>query len=81
MKERNVTVAVGEGIVTIKREGTRRAVVANVLGRVERDGVELLCLDRLVHEPYEKAFVGWNVSGAVTTMLSRVSEQATPAVV
>jgi UPF0288 family protein (methanogenesis marker protein 3) len=82
MKETNVSVAVGEGVVTIKREGTRRAVIANVLGRVERDGVELLCLDRLVHEPYEKAFVGWNVSGAVTTMLSRVLEQgAAPAVV
>ena len=76
MKELNVTVSVGESVVAIKREGTRRVVVANVLGRVERDGVELLCLDRLVHEPYEKAFVGWNVSGAVTTMLSRAIEEA-----
>ncbi|WP_184144263.1 hypothetical protein, partial [Paraburkholderia atlantica] len=64
-------VLVGDGVVTLKREGTRRAVVANVLGRIERDGIELLCLDRLVHEAHEKTFVGWNVSGAVTTMLSR----------
>ncbi|MFP4896796.1 hypothetical protein [Paraburkholderia sp. EG304] len=71
MKESQVSVLVGDGVVTIKREGTRRAVVAGVLGRMERDGVELLCLDRLVHEAHEKAFVGWNVSGAVTTMLSR----------
>ncbi|ADG20989.1 hypothetical protein [Paraburkholderia atlantica] len=71
MKESQVSVLVGDGVVTLKREGTRRAVVANVLGRIERDGIELLCLDRLVHEAHEKAFVGWNVSGAVTTMLSR----------
>jgi hypothetical protein len=71
MKESQVSVMVGDGVVTLKREGTRRAVVANVLGRIERDGTELLCLDRLVHEAHEKAFVGWNVSGALTTMLSR----------
>jgi hypothetical protein len=76
LKELNVSMSVGEGVVTLKREGTRRAVVANVLGRVERDGVELLCLDRLVHEPHEKAFIGWNVTGAVTTMLSRAIEAA-----
>jgi len=76
LKELNVSVSVGEGVVTVKREGTRRAVVANVLGRVERDGVERLCLDRLVHEPHEKAFIGWNVAGAVTTMLSRAIEAA-----
>jgi hypothetical protein len=75
MKQPNVTVLVGEGVVTIKREGTRRAVVAHVLGRTERDGVELLCLDRLVHEPHEGVFVGWDVSGAVTTVLSRVIER------
>ncbi|MGF6782065.1 hypothetical protein [Paraburkholderia sp. GAS334] len=71
MKESNVTVTVGDGVVTVKREGTRKAVVARVLGQVEREGVELLCLDRLVHESHERSFVGWQVSGAVTTMLSR----------
>ncbi|WP_313063652.1 hypothetical protein [Paraburkholderia sp. LEh10] len=54
----------------MKREGTRRAVVANVLGRIE-----VLCLDRLVHEPHEGAFIGWNVAGAVTTMLTRAVAQ------
>ncbi|CAG4913867.1 hypothetical protein [Paraburkholderia gardini] len=71
MKESNVTVTVGEGVVTVKREGTRKAVVARVLGQVERDGIELLCLDRLVHDSHESSFVGWQVSGAVTTILSR----------
>jgi hypothetical protein len=76
MKESQVSVLVGDGVVTVKREGTRRATVANVLGRVERDGVELLCLDRLVHAPHEKAFIGWNVAGAVTTMLTRAIAQS-----
>ncbi|TDN59057.1 hypothetical protein [Paraburkholderia sp. BL10I2N1] len=76
MRKSNVTVAVGDGVVTVKREGTRVAVLASVLGRVERDGIEVLCLDRLVHESYESELSGWNVSGAVTTMLSRLIGQS-----
>ncbi|MGN3967266.1 hypothetical protein ACS0ZG_28105 [Burkholderia gladioli] len=69
--ERSVSVSIGEGVVTIKRDGSSTATVAGVLGRVMKDGAEVVCLDRLVHQPYETEFVGWMVSGAVTTLLSR----------
>lgn len=69
--ERSVTVSIGDGVVTIKRDGSSTATVAGVLGKVMKDGAEVICLDRLVHQPYETEFVGWMVSGAVTTLLSR----------
>jgi hypothetical protein len=43
-KDSNVFVVVGEGVVTVKREGSNRAVLAKVLGKVQVDGVEVLCL-------------------------------------
>ena len=70
-KDSNVSVVVGEGVVTVKREGSNRAVLAKVLGKVQVDGVEVLCLDRLVHESHEQQFGEWTLAGAVTTLLSR----------
>jgi len=75
MKDSNVSVVVGEGVVTVKREGSNRALLANILGTVEADGVEVLCLDRLVHESHEKQFGEWAIAGAVTTMLSRPQKE------
>lgn len=69
--ENSVAVTVGEGVVTIKREGSSTTTVAVILGRVVRDGIEVICLDRLVHVPHEDQFTGWSVRGAVTTLLSR----------
>ncbi|WP_353254706.1 hypothetical protein [Burkholderia anthina] len=69
--ERRVTVAIGDGVVTIKRDGSSTATVAGVLGKVTKGGAEVVCLDRLVHQPHETEFAGWMVSGAVTTLLSR----------
>jgi hypothetical protein len=71
MKEAKVAVLVGEGVVTVKREGSNRSLQANILGTVEADGVEVLCLDRLVHASHESQFGEWALSGAVTTLLSR----------
>jgi hypothetical protein len=71
MKDANVAVLVGDGVVTVKREGSNRAVIAKILGRIEADGDELLCLDRLIHESHEEQFGEWVLTGAVTTLLSR----------
>jgi hypothetical protein len=71
MKSVNVDVVVGDGTVTVKREGSNRTVLANILGTVEADGMQVLCLDRLVHENHEDRFGEWTLAGAVTTLLSR----------
>ena len=71
MKVDDCKVSLGDGIVTVKRKGTQRLVIANVLGTVEVDGVEVICLVRLDHNHYEKEMDGWRVAGAVTTLLSR----------
>ena len=71
MRSTNVDVVVGEGTVTVKREGSNRAVLAKILGTVEADGIEVICLDRLVHESHESKFGEWALAGAVTTLLSR----------
>jgi hypothetical protein len=46
-------------------------VLAKILGTVEADGIEVICLDRLVHESHESKFGEWALAGAVTTLLSR----------
>lgn len=71
MKANECTVMLGEGLATIKRRGTRGTTVAQILGTVEADGVEVFCLDRLVHGIFETEMDGWQVSGAVTTVLAR----------
>jgi hypothetical protein len=71
VKDANVFVLVGDGVVTVKREGSNRAVMAKILGKVQIEGVEVLCLDRLVHESHEQQFGDWTLTGAVTTLLSR----------
>ena len=78
MKESKVSVLVGNGVVTVKREGSNRALLANILGTVEADGIEVLCLDRLVHESHEQQFGEWTLSGAVTTLLSRPRQEQEP---
>lgn len=65
----------GDGVVTVKREATRRSVVANGLERVERDGLELHCLDRLARKPHEKVVIIWNVAGAVTLARTLAQKQ------
>ena len=45
--------------------------MASILGTVEADGVEVICLDRLVHGIHESELDGWQVAGAVVTLPSR----------
>lgn len=75
---KTAVVTLGEGVATIKRDGSSTTTVAAILGRIVRDGVEVICLDRLVHEPHEGEFTGWQVAGAVTTLLSRPVAEAVP---
>ncbi|MCY1205009.1 hypothetical protein D9M68_139590 [compost metagenome] len=71
MKANECSIAIGEGLATIKRRGTRGTTVAHILGTVEADGLEVVCLDRLVHGIFEDEMDGWHVSGAVTSVLAR----------
>ena len=71
MKTSECSIAVGEGVAAVKRRGTRSTTVAKILGTVEADGMEVVCLDRLVHGIFETEMDGWQVSGAVTTLLAR----------
>ena len=71
MKANECSIAIGEGLATIKRRGTRGTTVAHILGTIEADGLEVVCLDRLVHGIFESEMDGWQVSGAVTSVLAR----------
>lgn len=66
-----MSVTIGDGVVVIRRTGSSRAVVANILGVDPADSPtpSRIWLDRIVHRPGEKHFLGWNVSGAVVTTL------------
>lgn len=70
-----VYVSVGDGCVVIRRSGRSVVTVAQILG-ADLDAAgqpRVLYLDRLVHTPYEAAFVGWTVRGAVSSILERES--------
>ncbi|MBK6616497.1 MAG: hypothetical protein IPG27_21235 [Ottowia sp.] len=62
----------GDGTVTLKRDGQSDLVIATIVGR-KRDagqGIETIWLDRLVHTDKEE-FVGWSASGAISTVLQQ----------
>ncbi|HVI89367.1 MAG TPA: hypothetical protein VM659_13765 [Dongiaceae bacterium] len=71
MKVTDCAVSIGDGVVTVKRRGTRKLILAKILGTVVVDGLEVICLDRLVHERIESEMGGWHVSGAISTLLTR----------
>lgn len=78
-EQKRVDVSVGDGVVVLKREGQSSSVIAGILGmdRDEAGEIETIWLDRLVHKVGENQFVGWKVSGAVSTVLRRDAPEAT----
>lgn len=64
-------ITVGEGVVVIRQQNSSKATVAQILGERIRDGVRYLYLDRLVHFRRGSQLVGWEASGAISTILSR----------
>ncbi|MBA4372298.1 MAG: hypothetical protein C0402_05500 [Thermodesulfovibrio sp.] len=72
--EERVNVVVGDGVVVLHRIGRSKHIVANILG-TETDNagaIRTIWLDRIVHKPGEKQFVGWDVSGAVATEMRKL---------
>lgn len=66
------SVTLGDGLVVVRRKGVSHVTCAQVLGsELTPDGRERLYLDRLVHRPFEEHFEGWEVSGAISTILTR----------
>lgn len=69
----SVEVSLGDGVAAFRRRGNSVVIVANVLGveRNARGEVTKVWLDRLVHDRGKEMFVGWVVSGAISTILER----------
>lgn len=63
-------VSLGDPQATFSSPTGTKVLVARVLGRTNANGTERVFLDRVVHGP-GAAFVGWQASGAVSTILSR----------
>lgn len=70
MKTSEATVHVGDGVVVVRREGSSGAAVAKILGSEDKSGIRFIYLDRLVHKPFENELGGYNVSGAISTIIS-----------
>ena len=80
-KATGTAVKVGDASVSLKREGRSELVLATILGRRKdpHNGAETLWLDRLVHFNGE-TFIGWQASGAISTILQQdVAAATTPA--
>lgn len=75
MSKIEVSVTLGEGTVVIRRSGYSHPEIARILG-VERNKngeITTAWLDKLVHRIGESEFTGWNVSGAISTVLHRAA--------
>lgn len=70
MKMDTSSVAIGEGVLVLRRKG-RPAATAAILGRqIASDGLtQTIWLDRMLHEPTEDTLGGHPVSGAVVTQI------------
>lgn len=76
-----ISVTLGDGVVTFRREGVSSVTCAVILGREHgADGAERIYLDRLVHRIGEERFSDWRVSGAISTILERATEQGTASI-
>lgn len=78
-EQKRVEVSLGENVVILKREGQSNPVIAGILG-VDQNAegvIETIWLDRLVHKRGESDFVGWKVSGAISSILKRDTPEAT----
>ena len=63
----------GEGVVVIKRRGVTQPSIAVVLG-AESDlakRTSRVWLDRMVHTIRDNTLGGWQVSGAISTILTK----------
>lgn len=70
MKTDTSSVAIGEGVLVLRRRG-RPAATAAILGsQVGPDGLtQTFWLDRMLHEPGEDTLGGHPVCGAVVTQI------------
>jgi len=78
IKEKTVSVSIGDGLVTIMRRGQTSTIVAEILGVKKNDQGEIVqvWLDRLVHRPQDtEKFIGWHVSGTVSSILTREEQE------
>lgn len=69
METINANVHVGLDVVVVRRKGSSAPIVANVLGRTDVDGGQMLYLDRLIHESWEKELGGYTVKGAISSIV------------
>lgn len=65
----------GDGVISIRRQGSSHFTVANVLGKEtdHKTGEVCVYLDRLVHLPEETEIGGWQVSGAISSIMTMQS--------
>jgi len=66
----DVTVHLGDGVVTVRRKGSSAVIVASVLGEIVNGEVKEMYLDRLVHKPGESQLGHYPVAGATTSILT-----------
>lgn len=71
--ETEATVTLGDGVVTVRRKGSTRLTVANILGQAVADNKTAIYLDRLVHKPHESSLGTFHVHGATTSILVAAS--------
>jgi len=77
--EREASVVVGEGVVTLRVKG-RAPVVAGILD-LRRDPAgepAVMVLDRLVHRPEDTRLGEWAVTGAYVTEMARAVRVGAP---
>lgn len=69
MAKSTAEIAITEDRVVIRPAGSSQVIVAMILGRESRDGVEHLWLDRLLPQQRDYALDKWDVTGAISTVL------------
>lgn len=72
----DATVSLGDGVAVIRYGKSSRPTVVGVLGvDLGEDGKPVrVYLDRLIHRPREEQIGGWQISGAVSSILERRAE-------
>jgi hypothetical protein len=71
MSASEAEVLIAEDVVVVRRKGNSVSAVANILGVEPSDcGRRVIYLDRLIHQPFEGKLGSYEVSGAISTIIT-----------
>lgn len=64
-------ITISNDLLSLKRKGQSELITASILAVEVQGGHQVIYVDSLIHETYEVTLAGYQVKGAISTILSK----------